>query len=623
MATTASRESIAQQKIQPFIDDWAERAGSDWAAFRNFAVGQILWDAAPSDEQIERAVEIDGANDFGIDSWYYDPDEGGPTLYLVQAKQGKVALDDLRKLRNGFEEVMNPELAFKANVRLQGRALEFREMMSQDTRIEIHLVSRRIATPNLKKAVEQSRTREVRIGEHVFTCEAFVDDVESLAENLKLLDNKRIEAAFTVKRSHYFEIDPPGGLKTVSAAVEARELAALYNKNETNLFRLNPRYYLGKNAINKEMAATLESDPVNFYLYNNGLTATCDSVSSTSNGEDVTLTFDDFQIVNGCQTTVTIHRVDKSSQGEKTRDVLVPIRIIVTSQAPDKSQSIARATNRQTAMKPQDFRSSEDVHERLHAQFDRLKPRWYYEYKRGFWVTDVSGVRARAPYSDGEYSPRLIKLQDLAQACLAFCGLPHVAADLVRDYFNDDEKHRKLFPENVTAHQVLLPFLLFLEVSRKSRTRNEELKLSQSNTDWSRNYIRFPVVAAVARVLRYLLGSDRGERLSSESSDELEAYFSSARAQELIESFSEWAPRLIDTVFVRTEVHFRELAKDGRGVRSLVRQGDWREGLYGNIKDAVDYYLGMEAEFAREHNMALEEHGLRKVLPIVLPSPGG
>ena len=426
MATAVERAQQAQEKIQPFIDDWAERAGSGWAAFRNFAVGQILWDAGLSDEQIEEAVEIDGANDLGIDAWWFDPDEAGSILYLVQAKEGKAKRDDLRKLRSGFDDVMNPKRAYLANQALQSRASELHERITSDSRIRVimHLLTKTIAPRNIAPSDEPLERGEVRVGDQYLSYEAYVDDVESLAKNLRVSHDENIEAKFTVNRSHYFRLDTAGGVKTVSTALRASELATLYHRNETNLFRLNPRYYLGKNTINKEMAETLESDPENFYLYNNGLTATCYSVGETRKGEEITLTLDDFQLVNGCQTTVTVHSVYQRTQGEATKDVLIPIRIIVASEAtgmPDDLVSdLAKRTNRQTGMKPQDFRSGADVHQFLHEQFDRMRPRWYYENKRGLWANHVNGKKARAPYTGGSDSPRVVKMQDLAQACLSF-----------------------------------------------------------------------------------------------------------------------------------------------------------------------------------------------------------
>ncbi len=611
MATRQRREEDARHVIQPFIDDWAGRTENEWEAFRNFAVGQVLWDEGLTDEQIEEATAMDASGDMGIDAWWLAADESGAKLYLIQSKDKRATKEDLTKLREGFISVMDPSKAYMANRALQERAAELRDRIAPGLAIEFHLVSSQLVQRNLKTDGESLDDGHIEIEGTRYAFSSFVHDVESLAQSLRVIDTQPIEADFTVSNDGHFVLEPKNAAKTVSAAISASELALLYSKNRTNLFRENPRYYLGmRNSVNDEMYETLRTEPANFYLYNNGLTATCSGVTVEGNGDERQLRIRDFQIVNGCQTTVTIHEIwRKGILGDKLKEVLVPIRIIETQQTAHTAKFVATRTNRQTAMKSEDFHSGDTVHENLHAQFDRLSPRWYYEHKRGTWNTDMSGSRARAPYRGGEFGLRVIKMKDLAQACLAFRNLPHIAGDRVREYFRSDELHANLFPEFATAHQLLLPFVLFSKVSLLVRDVQREAADRGEPYSWSLQYIRFPIVANVAQLLRYLLGIEGEE------------YFGVLESQRLVESMSEWDSDIMNLVIPQVVEYFDGQAKQGHAVRSLVRQGEWLTDVFDLVRREANRQLDVEARFARQQSVDAETVGLRSVLPIVLPSP--
>lgn len=613
MATRQRREEEARQVIQPFIDDWRERAGSEEGAFRNFAVGQVLMDAGLTDEEIEEAAAVDGPNDFGIDAWWLAIEEAGLTLYLIQAKDTRATKNDLRTMRSGLSDAMDPALVGKANRPLQENAGELRERIAPDLTIELHLVCSRLVSRDLRtdgQPIEGLDLPTIEIGGAEYPVSYYVHDVESLATNLRVTPDEPIEAQFVIGEQDYFMLNPSGGLRTVSAAIRANELALLYNQNRVNLFRENPRYYLGSNKINKEMFSTLQEDSVNFYLYNNGLTATCASVDVVRRDGESLLVMRDFQVVNGCQTTVTIHELWRRGDPEgKLREVLVPIRIIETRN-PSTAESVAQTTNQQTAMRPEDFRSGDPVHARLHREFDAMQPRWYYEYKRGLWNSVGRSAQLRRPYENGTYGVRRIKMTDMAQACLAFLGHPDEASDRVRTYFRREDKHKEIFPTRITAPRLLLPYLIFLEASRIVRSDENKAKESGEVREWSRRYLRFPLVANAAEMLRYLLGLGETH------------YFTQPRSIELTETMPQWGTVLLEMVFEVLVDYFDELAGGRRDIRSLVRRADWYAEGVKRVKRRVDMQLQVEEQVAKRSGLNVNDVGLRSILPIVLPSPG-
>ena len=178
----------------------------------------------------------------GIDAWWLAADEAGVTLYLVQSKNTRATRDDLRKLRDGFCSGDGPCQAYTANRPLQERAAELRERLVPHLTIEMHLVSSRLVTASLRTAGQpSSRKRQFRIHDNDYPVSLYVNDVESLKQNLQVIDGQPILAQFGIRESDYFKLKPSGGLITVSAAIKGSELARLYNEHRINLFRENPR----------------------------------------------------------------------------------------------------------------------------------------------------------------------------------------------------------------------------------------------------------------------------------------------------------------------------------------------------------------------------------------------
>lgn len=113
------------------------------------------------------------------------------------------------------------------------------------------------------------------------------------------------------------------------------------------LFYDNVRDWQGDNQVNAEIKNTLESDEkARFVLMNNGITIIARTVQPTGNS----FYLEDYQIVNGCQTShVLFNHNDKIDA-----TVMVPVRLIGT-QDEIVINAIIRATNRQTEVKEEQF----------------------------------------------------------------------------------------------------------------------------------------------------------------------------------------------------------------------------------------------------------------------------
>lgn len=150
---------------------------------------------------------------------------------------------------------------------------------------------------------------------------------------------------------------------------------------------MNPRGPLANAKVNKQIQKTLatEEGRSTFHLLNNGLCATC--TDYRLDGE--TLEAEQFQIVNGCQTTVTLAEMPANDL-EKT---LVDLKLTIAD--PSLAASIAEASNSQTALKAKDYASFEKQQRSLQYEFEQLMPPWFYEIKQGYWTYVLSDKQRR------------------------------------------------------------------------------------------------------------------------------------------------------------------------------------------------------------------------------------
>jgi hypothetical protein len=153
-----------------------------------------------------------------------------------------------------------------------------------------------------------------------------------------------------------------------------------------SLFYDNVRDWQDYNSVNAEIKTTLESSDqrARFALMNNGVTVIAKTLRQT--GHKVYI--EDYQIVNGCQTSHVLH--DQKEHLDAT--VLVPLRLIATK---DESviSAIIKATNRQTEVKQEQLMALSDFQKKLEnyfVSFDDAK-KLYYE-RRSRQYNSLTGI---------------------------------------------------------------------------------------------------------------------------------------------------------------------------------------------------------------------------------------
>ena len=112
-------------------------------------------------------------------------------------------------------------------------------------------------------------------------------------------------------------------------------IADLYDYHNTKLLENNVRVFLSANRkANREIRKTIANDATKFFSFNNGISATAENIK-IENGK--ILKIEDFQIVNGGQTTATIHYSRKQDKSDLT-NVFVPVKITELKRDEDLKQ---------------------------------------------------------------------------------------------------------------------------------------------------------------------------------------------------------------------------------------------------------------------------------------------
>ena len=606
-----------RQRITPFLEDWAERGLESWQQFRNWSVQQILWDANLSMDEIEEVTKIDGAGDEGIDGWYVDEAASPTRLILVQSKDTEVAREDLSKMKDGLVKLLSSTYPVSANRALLEKTNLFKHSLPTEFEVDLYLTSSRIApsslTPNQDGNANFSEQVYLEQIGRLVSVYSYVRDIRFLVENIQVMHEDPISASFSVERGSFFEFKVGGHTKTVTAALKATDLAALYQREKQNLFRRNPRYYLGPSVPrNAEIKRTiLETDNEGFFIYNNGLTCVAREIRVDPDMSDpnlMHLSVKDFQVVNGCQTTATLADPTLGPRLAKVRVLakIVENHFAGSVESDATSDRIATYSNSQNPLKAEDWKANDPRQKVWHVEFDRGVPeRWFYEIKRGTWATIFAGTAARAPYKDtvtGKF--RKMTMKDLGQECWAFLGHPAEAKDKAREIFNKVQTYDLVFREGLTAAELLLPHIIYEAADAKTKGNNtyalptndperERFPEAQVPTE----HLRHPIVAAVGRVLA---------RLKSAQID----YLTREESLHLIGHRAEWLGTVVDMAFEELgRALLLDAARKGIGARSVVRSNDWMTDALHSLSQRVSDRV------ATERSLGSPAGSLAMVLP--------
>lgn len=165
----------------------------------------------------------------------------------------------------------------------------------------------------------------------------------------------------------------------------------LYDEFGPRLFEFNVRSFLqAKGKVNKGLRDTLRSDPERFLAYNNGIAATADEIEVGLFKDELSIRrIRGLQIVNGAQTTASIHRAKKVDKIDISKvAVSMKLTLVEPAKLAEFVPLIARFSNTQNVIQVADLSANNDFHIVLEQLSEKVwcpgeEQRWFYERARG------------------------------------------------------------------------------------------------------------------------------------------------------------------------------------------------------------------------------------------------
>jgi len=227
------------------------------------------------------------------------------------------------------------------------------------------------------------------------------------------------------------------------AVLPAEKLAAIYDRWSDRLLEQNVRVFLqARSNINRGIRNTLQNDPGMFFAYNNGITATAESVQTRQGplGLEI-IALENFQIVNGGQTTGSIYAASKAAWDLSNVFVQMKLSIIRAEKTNEIVPKISEYANSQNRVNPADFFANHPFHVRIEEFSRRIlvpaigtslrQSKWFYERARGQYQDAIgnrtAGAQRREFGLDFPKNKKFVKT-DLAKFVSVWDGDPHIVS---------------------------------------------------------------------------------------------------------------------------------------------------------------------------------------------------
>ena len=223
------------------------------------------------------------------------------------------------------------------------------------------------------------------------------------------------------------------------AVIPGEVLAEIYDRWGARLLEQNVRVFLqARGKVNRGIRITLENEPSMFFAYNNGITTTAEQVDIADEGGQLLLRgLRNFQIVNGGQTTASIH-VAKLRKLDLTRTfVQMKLSVVTPERATELVPRISEYANSQNRVSAADFFANHPFHVRIEGFSRRIhapspdgtfrQSKWFYERARGQYADARANLTPgqRRKFDLENSRSQLFTKTDLAKFLNVWEGRPH------------------------------------------------------------------------------------------------------------------------------------------------------------------------------------------------------
>ncbi|MHA6686637.1 AIPR family protein [Mesorhizobium sp. A556] len=401
---------------------------------------------------------------------------------------------------------------------LKGRADEFRSAIStgEIKQIYIWYVHNLPASQNVAQELKTVE-KAAKIALKPYTNGA---EINIFAEEIGTEQISRFytQAERTVIVTDNLETRVPDAVEIISndwssvvTTVSATWLSKLFEEYGTDLFSANLRSYLGSRSsdsnINNGIKNSAIDEPENFWVYNNGITAlVVDYQLGRRSLKGRILSIKGISIVNGAQTTGSLG----SFGFPPSSYIMVPIRFVKSSKESIISK-VVRFNNSQNKLQAADFRSTDQIQDRLRQEFVKVPNAEYEGGRRG----GASDAIRRSKYTLPSYT--------VGQSLAAFHGDPVTAYDKKSEIWTSENIYRRVFTDRTTARHIVFCFSLLEEInSRRLVLAQKQRKDEEGLTQTEKSHLKFLnkkgasylLVDVIAICMETILGRPVSNRLN-------------------------------------------------------------------------------------------------------------
>jgi hypothetical protein len=436
----------------------------------------------------------DGGNDKKIDICYFD--EESQHLIIVQSYISKgwnrqSALDKASDLDIAIAWLFSANIA-DVPIDLQTRVVEIRNAIAENEirKIELLYIHNCPESANISDELKTATAllRDVLKKDlHSFEGSVEISYKEFGLNQIESLYKSKgsqiiIDSWISVPTSNLYLEEKKGDWKAILTSVPASWIHDLYREHGDNLFSADYRGYLGsndrENNINRQIVETAEGDPINFWVFNNGITALTNQIDFKEKEQRI----QGISIINGAQTTGALGNTSK----ESTQQARVLLRIISCNSA-QLIDDIILYNNTQNAIKPEDIRSKDPRQNQIQQNFALYKI--HYSYRR----------------NEKRVSKNSITDKSVAAAICAFHGNPQVSFRNPKKIFKDDDTYNMVFPNNICVEHIFLIRSLSIaidEIKQELKEKNNK----GTETEQDRKQLKFLKYSASKHFVFFLVG---------------------------------------------------------------------------------------------------------------------
>lgn len=473
------------------VDDFSEEK----YAFIQYVFSKIESISMDSIEICDEEFEELSAN---LDAYYFDEDANVYNLYLAIYNNQN---DDNSFLTKEQAQVYYNKIINFLKKTFSGKYVEFDDSsftytianeihgLLKQVEIVVNIVSNYNIPQNYKKDdIEEIDGQNVSFRTY---------DLEDLKNKFKQLTN--VNSILDCNESFHCELNALNLISSVDFDVyllgmKGTWLAELYKQDSVRLLEPNVRSYLKRTSkVNAGILSTVKNNPEQFVSFNNGISAVATGLSLVKAANQSQLVriqkIDNFQIVNGGQTTATLYECLKDKLTDNLNDVIVPVKLTVVKNignAESFIRDISVFSNTQTAIKKSDPPSNlpfyiqiKKLSQQCLSTDGNLGYLCYFERTNGEYDTEFKRNNGSKKFSNTNPKNKKFDKIDLARAINCWEQVPYITCqgrEKNFSYFNDVVKNQMTNPNEQYFKNAYATVVIYRKLDKMAKKMNLSYK---------------------------------------------------------------------------------------------------------------------------------------------------